>query len=61
MKINQPQDLVGGAVLETPLSKEGGANSVTGWGAKAIHASWPKVTPEKKQQKQYCNKLNKDF
>ena len=30
MKINQPQDLAGGAVLETSLSKEGGAVSVTG-------------------------------
>ena len=51
MKINQPQDLAGGAVLETSLSKEGGAVSVTGWGIKVIHASWPKVTPEQKQQK----------
>ena len=51
MKINQPQDLAGGAVLETSLSKEGGAVSVTGWGIKVIHASWPKVTPEQKQHK----------
>ena len=48
---NQLQDLAGESVLETSLSKAGGAVSVTGWGAKVIHVSWPKVTPEQKQQK----------
>ena len=51
MKINQLQDLAGESVLETSLSKAEGAVSVTGWGAKVIHLSWPKVTPEQKQQK----------
>lgn len=49
MKINQLQDLAGES--ETSLSKAEGAVSVTGWGAKVIHLSWPKVTPEQKQQK----------
>lgn len=51
MNINQLQDLAGESVLETSLSKAGGAVSVTGWGAKVIYVSWPKVTPEQKQQK----------
>ena len=51
MKINQPQDLTGSSELDTSLSKAGGAVSVTGWGAKVIHVSWPKVIPGQKQQK----------
>ena len=50
MKINQPQDLVGGAVLETPLSKEGGANSVTGWGGE--EDSWWGDLADRKNQPQ---------
>ena len=34
--------------------------SISGWGAKIPRASWPK-NQNKKQEKQYCNKLNKDF
>ena len=37
-----------------------GAVSTLGQGAKIPHASWPK-TQKNIRQKQYCNKLNKDF
>ena len=38
----------------------GGMGSISGWGAKIPRASQPK-NQNKKQGKQYCNKLNKDF
>ena len=40
-----------------------GAGSIFGWGAKILHALWPKKKKKKTniKQKQYCNKFNKDF
>ena len=38
---------------------QGAADSIPGWGAKVSPASWPKN--QNRKQKQYCNKLNKDF
>ena len=32
--------------------------SIPAWGAKILHASWPKN--QNKKQKQYCNKFNKN-
>ena len=40
-------------------SNAGGASSVTGEGARILHASWSKN--QNLKQKQYCNKFNKDF
>ena len=42
----------------SPFNPEG-VGSVPGWGAKIPHASQPKN--QNIEQKQYCNKLNKDF
>ena len=36
-----------------------GVGSTPGWGAEVPHDSWPKKQNIK--QKQYCNKLNKEF
>ena len=36
-----------------------GSSSVPGWAAKTPHASGPKL--QTINQKQYCNKVNKDF
>ena len=38
---------------------QGGAGLISGQGVKIPHASWPKKQNIK--QKQYCNKLGKDF
>ena len=43
-------------------SKAGGAGLIPGQGAKIPHASQPKKPNQnKKKQKQYCNKFNKNF
>ena len=34
---------------------------IPSWVAKIPHVSWPKTKQNKTKQKQYCNKLNKDF
>ena len=52
-------DFPGGPVDKTSPSNAGGAGSIPGWGAKIPHASWPKN--QNIEQKQYCNKFNKDF
>ena len=49
----------GGPVIKISLSSAEGMGSIPGQGAKISHTSWPKT--KQKQQKQYCNKLNKDF
>ena len=54
-----PGDFPGGPVVGTSLSSAGGVGSIPGQGAKIPHDSWPKNQNVK--QKQYCNKLNKDF
>ena len=46
-------------MVETSLSSAGIAGSIPGWGAKIPHASRSKN--QNIEQKQYCNKLNKDF
>ena len=46
-------------MVKTLPSTAGGAGSVPGWRAKIPHALWPKKQNIK--QKQYCNKLNKEF
>ena len=43
----------------TSPSNEGGVGSIPGQGPKVPHASRPKIQNIK--QKQYCNKLYKDF
>ena len=53
------RDLPGGPVVKTLPSNTGGASSTPGQGAKIPHTSRPKNKTIK--QKQYCNKLNKDF
>ena len=40
-------------------SNAGDIGSIPGWGAKILHASWPKSQNIK--QKRYSNKFNKDF
>ena len=47
-------------MVKTSPSNVESEGSIPGGGAKTTHASWPKKT-EHKQQKQYCNKFNKDF
>ena len=46
-------------MVKTLPSNSGCAGSISGWGAKIPHASWPKHQSIK--QKQCCNKFNKDF
>ena len=46
-------------VVKTSSSKAGGAGSIPGQRAKILHASWPKK--QNTEQKQYCNKFNKNF
>ena len=58
-KVIRFRDFPGGPVVETSPSNAGGVGSIPGWGAKIPHASWPKN--QKINQKQYCNKFNKDF
>ena len=50
-------DFPGGPVVKT--SNAGDAGLIPGQGAKILHASQPKSQNIK--QKQYCNKLYKDF
>ena len=49
----------GGPVFKTSPSNAGGAGSIPGQGAKIPHASWPKN--QNIEQKQCCNKFNKEF
>ena len=51
----------GGPVVKTLPSDAGGAGSIPGRGAKIPHASRPEKTKQNIKQKQYCNKINKDF
>ena len=44
---------------KTLLSKAGDTGSIPAWGAKTPHASWPKN--QNIEQKQYCNKFNKNL
>ena len=44
---------------EICLPMQGAVDSIPGWGTKVSPASWPKN--QNRKQKQYCNKLNKDF
>ena len=53
------RDFPGGPVVKTSPSNAGGASSISCWGVKIPHASQPKNQNIK--EKQYCNKLNKDF
>ena len=56
------RDFPGGPVVKTSPSSAGGACLIPGWGAKILHASWPKNQNIKKEkQKQHCNKFNKDL
>ena len=59
-------DFPGGPVVKTSSFSAGGVGSIPEWVAKIPHASWPKSQTKKKRQfkknqKQYCNKFNKDF
>ena len=49
----------GGPVIKTLPSNAGGAGSAPGQGAKIQHVSQPKS--QNIRQKEYCNKVNKDF
>ena len=53
------RDFPGGPVVKTSPSNAGGVGSNPGQGAEIPHASQTKKT--KTNQKQYCNKFNKDF
>ena len=49
-------------MVKTLPSNAGGVGSIPGQRAKIPHASGPEKRKEnRKQQKQYCNKFNKDF
>ena len=50
-------DSPGGPVVKTSPSNAGGAGSIPG--RLIPHDSWPKS--QNIEQKQYCNKFNKDF
>ena len=52
-------DFPGSPAVKTSPSNAGGVGSIPGQGAEIPHASGPKNQNIK--QKQYCNKLNKDF
>ena len=52
-------DLPGGPVVKTLPSNAEGAGSTLDWRAKIPHATGPKH--QNIEQKQYCNKFNKDF
>ena len=45
-----------GISLAVQWLSAGGVGSISGWGAKILHASWLKKQNIK--QKQYCNKFN---
>ena len=53
-KQNNTWDIPASLVVKTLPS-----NAIPGWGAKILHALWPKS--QKIKQKQCCNKFNKDF
>ena len=46
-------------MVKTLPSNAGGAASISGQGAKISHILWQKE--QNIEQKQYCNKFNKDF
>ena len=48
----------GRPVAGTSPSNTGGLSVIPGWGTKIPQASWPQKANV--EQKQYCNKLNKD-
>ena len=54
-------DLPGSPVVETSPSNARGAGSIPGQGAKIPHASQHMPKNQNIKQKQYCNKLSKDF
>ena len=54
-----PWDFPAGPVGKTLPSNAGGAGSIPGRGAGIPHASW--LEDQNIKQKQYCNKINKDF
>ena len=49
----------GGPLGEISPSNAGSVGLISGWGEKIPHASRPKN--QSLIQKQYCNKINKDF
>ena len=53
-------DFPGGPVVKTSPSNAGGASSIFWSGTKIPHALGPKKQ-KNINQKQYCNKFNKDF
>ena len=53
------RDFPGSPVVKTLPSSAEGMGLISGRGARIPRASWPKNQNIK--QKQYCNKLNKDF
>ena len=59
MKKYKYRDFPEGPVVKTLSSDAGGAVSIPGWGAKISGTLRPKNQNIK--QKQYCNKVNKDF
>ena len=54
------RDCSGDPVVKSSLASAGDMSSIPGRGAKIPHASSPKKKQNIKQ-KQYCNKVNKDF
>ena len=61
IKIGAFRDFPGDPVVKTSLSCAAGEGSIPGWGADTQHVSRQKKTKQNIKQKQYCNKLNKDF
>ena len=58
-KIEIYWDFPGSPVVGTLPSIAGGTSPIPGWTARIPHASWPKN--QNIEQKQYCNKFNKDL
>ena len=57
-KLKRPSsgDFPGHPIVKTSPSNAGGADLIPGWGTMILKASQPSI-----KQKQYCNKVNKDF
>lgn len=59
-----PRDVPGGQVVKISPSNARGVGSIPSQEAEIPHSFQPKIKetkPQNKNQKQYCNKCNKDF
>ena len=65
IQITNKRDFPSDPVHKTSLSNTGNMDSIPAWGAKIQYALWPKnqnkTKQNKKKQKQYFNRFNKDI